>query len=76
MNHNSIVITKKYFIESVPWVQETNITMPNIITITLQRTDLLFDVVLCELTVVVVVFFVVLVNNGNCDNQSNDVVVG
>ena len=60
----------------MPWIQETNITMPNIITITLQRTDLLFDVVLCELTVVVVVFFVVLVNNGNCDNQSNDVVVG
>ena len=58
------------------YIQETNITMPNIITITLQWTDLLFDVVLSELTVVVVVFFVVLVNNGNWDNQSNEVVVG
>ena len=50
--------------------------MPNIITIKLQWTNLLLDVALCELVVVVVVLFVVLVNSGNCDNQSNEVVVG
>lgn len=50
--------------------------MPNIITIKLQWTDLLLDVALCEFVVVVVVLFVVLVNSGNCDNQSNEVVVG
>ena len=50
--------------------------MPNIITIKLQWTDWLLDVVLWGLVVDVVVRFVVFVNNGNCDNQSNEVVVG
>ena len=50
--------------------------MPNIITIKLKWTDWLLDVVLWAFVVDVVVLFVVLANNGNCENQSNVVVVG
>ena len=52
------------------------ITMPNIITINKSADwNRLLDVALWDCVVVVVVF-VVFVNIGNCDSQSNVVVVG
>ena len=52
------------------------ITMPNIITINKSADwNRLLDVALWDYVVVVVVF-VVFVNIGNCDSQSNVVVVG
>ena len=50
--------------------------MPNIITIKLKWTDWLLDVVLWAFVVDVAVVLAVLVNSGNCENQSNVVVVG